>query len=236
MKQGILVRTENVISADSCINYLLDRPKMEMVGLGLLYGKPGLGKTTSAKRMAFSKGYVYLRLESTTTPKAFAMELLSNLYKRFGLGEYIPYGTANNLFKLCLQSLEDHPDTIIIIDEIDYAFRHPQLLGAIRDIVDETTAVVILVGMQNAKDRLSQINEYYFDRCNVFYEFKAVTKKDVGQLCRDILEVPFAPDVVDYVHFNSCGNLRKAMKLIHTVEEIGKHRKLAKVSQADLQV
>jgi len=86
MKQGSLVRTSNVIQADKCIDYLITRPKMEMVGLGLIYGKPGLGKTTYAKRVAFSRGYLYLRLEATTTPKSFATELLTALYRRFGLG------------------------------------------------------------------------------------------------------------------------------------------------------
>ena len=69
MKQGTLVRTQNVIAADKCIEYLQTRPKMEMVGLGLLYGRPGLGKTTYASRIAFSQGYLYLRLEATTTPR-----------------------------------------------------------------------------------------------------------------------------------------------------------------------
>ena len=234
MKQGILVKTQNVIAADKCIEYLLKRPKLEMVGLGLLYGRPGLGKTTYTNRMAFSRGYVYLRLEATTTPKAFASKLLLTLYKRFGMGEYIPYGTANDLFLMCLSLIEDHKDTIIVVDEIDYAFRHPQLLGAIRDIVDETTAIVILVGMQNAKDRLNTINEYYFDRCNFFYEFQDVSKKDIAQLCSEILEIKISPDVTDYIHFHSCGNLRKAMKLIHSVEEIGILRKLDIVTQLDL--
>jgi replication-associated recombination protein RarA len=234
MKQGTLVRTLNVIAADKHIEYLLNRPKMEMVGLGLLYGKPGLGKTTYASRMAFSKGYVYLRLEATTTPKSFATDLLTALYKRFGMGEYIPYGTANNLYKHCIVAIEANPGTIIIIDEIDYAFRHPQLLGSIRDIVDQTTAVVILVGMQNAKDRLNQINEYYFDRCNMFYEFQSLAKQDIAQLCKEILEVPFSPEVIDYIHFHSCGNLRKAMKLIHSVEEMGFQKQLSQVNQTDL--
>ena len=56
MKQGTLVRTQNVIAADKCIEYLQTRPKLEMVGLGLLYGRPGLGKTTYASRIAFSQG------------------------------------------------------------------------------------------------------------------------------------------------------------------------------------
>lgn len=52
MKQGKLVRTRNVVEADEAINLLVTRPKEEMVGLGLLYGKPGLGKTTYATRIA----------------------------------------------------------------------------------------------------------------------------------------------------------------------------------------
>jgi replication-associated recombination protein RarA len=234
MKQGKLVRTQNVIAADKCIEYLLTRPKLEMVGLGLLYGRPGLGKTTYASRIAFSKGYLYVRLEATTTPKAFASKLLLALYKRFGMGEYIPYGTANDLFMMCITLLEDHKDTIIVVDEIDYAFRHPQLLGAIRDIVDVTTAIVILVGMQNAKDKLNQINEYYFDRCNFFYEFQDLPKKDIAELCSEVLEIKFHSDIVDYVHFHSCGNVRKAMKLIRSVEEIGRYKNLELVTQADL--
>jgi Cdc6-like AAA superfamily ATPase len=236
MKQGTLVRTSNVIQADKCIDYLVTRPKMEMVGLGLIYGKPGLGKTTYAKRVAFSRGYLYLRLEATTTPKSFATELLTALYRRFGLGEYIPYGTANGLYKQCLSILEDHENTIIVIDEIDYAFRYPQLLGAIRDIVDETLSIVILVGMQNAKDRLSQINEYYFDRCNAFYEFKPVTKQDISLILTTMLDVKVDNDLADYVHFSSTGNLRLAMKIMHMIEDRARKQSLSKVTRQDIEV
>jgi len=191
---------------------------MEMVGLGLIYGLPGLGKTTYAQRMAFQRGYIYLRLEATTTPKSFAVDLITALYQRFNLGYNIPYGTTNNLFKLSLQILEEQEDMVIVIDEIDYAFKHDKLLGAIRDIVDETLTVVILVGMQNAKDRLSQINEYYFDRCNSFYEFKPVNRKDIKILAKEVLDVEVTEKIVDLIHESAKGNLRKAMKMMHSIE------------------
>ena len=218
MKQNQLVRISNVVEADQCVNYLLNRPKMEMVGLGLIYGLPGLGKTTYAQRMAFQRGYIYLRLEATTTPKSFAVDLITALYQRFNLGYNIPYGTTNNLFKLSLQILEEQEDMVIVIDEIDYAFKHDKLLGAIRDIVDETLTVVILVGMQNAKDRLSQINEYYFDRCNSFYEFKPVNRKDIKILAKEVLDVEVTEKIVNLIHESAKGNLRKAMKMMHSIE------------------
>jgi len=218
LKQNQLVRISNVVEADQCVNYLLNRPKMEMVGLGLIYGLPGLGKTTYAQRMAFQRGYIYLRLEATTTPKSFAVDLITALYQRFNLGYNVPYGTTNNLFKLSLQILEEQEDMVIVIDEIDYAFKHEKLLGAIRDIVDETLTVVILVGMQNAKDRLSQINEYYFDRCNSFYEFKPVNRKDIKILAKEVLDVEVTEKIVDLIHESAKGNLRKAMKMMHSIE------------------
>ena len=218
MKQNQLVRISNVVEADQCVNYLLNRPKMEMVGLGLIYGLPGLGKTTYAQRMAFQRGYIYLRLEATTTPKSFAVDLITALYQRFNLGYNVPYGTTNNLFKLSLQILEEQEDMVIVIDEIDYAFKHDKLLGAIRDIVDETLTVVILVGMQNAKDRLSQINEYYFDRCNSFYEFKPVNRKDIKILAKEVLDVEVTEKIVNLIHESAKGNLRKAMKMMHSIE------------------
>ena len=218
MKQNQLVRISNVVEADQCVNYLLNRPKMEMVGLGLIYGLPGLGKTTYAQRMAFQRGYIYLRLEATTTPKSFAVDLITALYQRFNLGYNVPYGTTNNLFKLSLQILEEQEDMVIVIDEIDYAFKHDKLLGAIRDIVDETLTVVILVGMQNAKDRLSQLNEYYFDRCNSFYEFKPVNRKDIKILAKEVLDVEVTEKIVDLIHESAKGNLRKAMKMMHSIE------------------
>ena len=222
MKQGKLIRIANVVEADECINFLLNRPKLEMVGLGLIYGRPGLGKTTYASRIAFSRGYVYLRLEATTTAKTFAKDLLTTLYRRFGMHNCVPKGATNSLFKNCIALLDKHEDTVIVIDEIDYAFKDEKLLGAIRDIVDETLAVVILVGMQNAKDKLSQINEYYFDRCNSFYEFQPVSKADIKLMAEQMLEIESNPVLVNYIHFNCCGNLRKAMKVMHILEQNAK--------------
>jgi Cdc6-like AAA superfamily ATPase len=188
------------------------------VGLGLVYGKPGLGKSTWASRTAFSKGYIYLRLESTTTPKNFAQRLLSSLACRYNYGNVPTCGATNTIFKRCMAILENHEDAVIIVDEIDYAFSNKQLLGAIRDIVDETLAIVILVGMQNVKEKLLQVNEYYFDRCNVFCEFGSSDKKDISELCRQVMDKTPNDAMQEMIYRESTGNLRRAVKLIYGVE------------------
>jgi Cdc6-like AAA superfamily ATPase len=218
MKQGKLITTTNVVRADRAIEYLRKRPKLELVGLGLVYGKPGLGKSTWASRTAFSKGYIYLRLESTTTPKNFAQRLLSSLACRYNYGNVPTCGATNTIFKRCMAILENHEDAVIIVDEIDYAFSNKQLLGAIRDIVDETLAIVILVGMQNVKEKLLQVNEYYFDRCNVFCEFGSSDKKDISELCRQVMDKTPNDAMQEMIYRESTGNLRRAVKLIYGVE------------------
>jgi len=218
MQQGKLITTANVVKADRAIAYLKRRPKLELVGLGLVYCKPGLGKSTWASRTAFSKGYIYLRLESTTTPKNFAQRLLSSLASRYNYGNVPTCGATNTVFKRCMAILENHEDAVIIVDEIDYAFSNKQLLGAIRDIVDETLAIVILVGMQNAKEKLLQVNEYYFDRCNVFCEFSSSNQKDISELCRQVMDKTPNEAMQEMIYRESTGNLRRAVKLIYGVE------------------
>jgi hypothetical protein len=72
--------------------------------------------------------------------------------------------------------------------------------------------------MQNARDRLAQINEYYFDRCNSFYEFESASLKDITAIAREVLEVEASPEQINTIYFNSGGNLRKAMKMLHLLE------------------
>lgn len=103
MVQGNLIQTINVIKAQECIDFLLTRPKQEIVGLGMLYGKPGLGKTTFATRTAFRNGYTYLRLEATSTPKTFAKELLASFNEKYRIEiryrEKIQFGIELQLAK-----------------------------------------------------------------------------------------------------------------------------------------
>jgi len=72
--------------------------------------------------------------------------------------------------------------------------------------------------MQNAMDRLNQINAYYFDRCNYFYEFEAVSKDDIRMLGTELMNIPCPESLVNYIHFNAAGNLRKAIKIMHMLE------------------
>ena len=237
MKQGKLITTRNVAAADACVAELKSRPKLEMVGLGLIYGAPGLGKTTYAQRSAYRHQYIYIRLGATTTAKTFAQSLLRAVHIHVGMGDVPTAGTTHGLFRRTTELINAHPEveTVIMVDEIDYAFRRPDLLGAIRDVVDETLAIILLIGMENAKERLLQINRYYFDRCSQFYQFTPASVADLGAIARAVMDVEPADDVIRYIHRLTDGNLRQAVNVMDAIEKDALARRLTSVSMADLE-
>jgi len=234
MKQHVLAETTNVLNAKKCISYLQNRPKTEMVGLGLLHGAPGLGKTRLAKRLAYRNNYIYIRLDASMTAKGFVHQLLSLLHYRFELSNVNYRGSTNTLFRRCVSILQHNSDAVIIIDEIDYAFSQSVLLGSIRDIVDETIAIVVMVGMQEARDKLLKASSHYFDRCNYFYEFTRLSRSDVELVCKEMAEVKMKYDLVTYIHRFTKGNFRKIIKMIEAVEQVAEQSKIKIVTLNDL--
>jgi len=113
MKELSLVRTKNVREAEKMVNYLLNRPKTEMVGLGLIYGEPGLGKSRFARQTAIRDDYIYMRLESTMTAKSFSIRLLELVQYHFGMTRTQPRGTTNDVFNQVINTLRMHDNTVI---------------------------------------------------------------------------------------------------------------------------
>jgi replication-associated recombination protein RarA len=226
MKEGCLIETANVRECRKSIDTLRKRPKMDMVGLGLFYGETGLGKTTFANRIAHSNGHVYQRLTSTSTQKSFLSSLYSTLTLRYHGRPMTAVGSANRVFSICCSMLEDHEDAVVFVDELNYAFTKPQLLDTIRDIVDETLAIIILVGEDKSHERLLKHNRRYFDRCNAFYEFKKLTPSDIRATCAELLEVPADPAVATWVYNRTKEtNFREVMKTLRLLEEFAAFNK-----------
>ncbi|MCD4650939.1 MAG: ATP-binding protein [Candidatus Cloacimonetes bacterium] len=221
MKELSLVKTNNVIEAEKMITYLLNRPLTEMVGLGLIYGQPGLGKSRFARQTAIRNDYIYLRLESTMTAKSFSIQLLQLVQRHFGYPSFMPArGAANDIFRKTVDLLKNQTNIVLVIDEIDYAFKSKKMLGAIRDIVDETLTVVILVGMTDAREKLLQADMHYFDRCNFFCEFKELNTDDIKLVCDEVSSVKVKPEIIRFLQSKTRGNIRKLVKSLYSIENM----------------
>ncbi len=173
----------------------------------------------------------YLRSLST---RSFALKLLEEVADYFEIPAINLKGTTVVLIDRIIEILKVHINTVIIIDEIDYAFKRRQVLGSIRDIVDETLSVILLVGMSRAKEMLLQSDAHYFDRCNYFCEFKPVTLEEITLLSKKLCKVKIDEKLLRYYHNSTKGNIRKLVKSLYMAEMIAKSKKLKQVSIADL--
>ena len=224
MKIKQLVEIENVKNANRVLRNLIDRPKTEVVGLGLFYGRAGLGKTRWATKTAQENGYIYIRLETNITTKDFLRELLSKL-----LHKTMPYyevrGTFNEIYNQILDYLQSHQDTVILCDEIDYGFSNEKILATIRDLADQSLATFALIGMEEAKEKLVRMRSHFFDRTNAFYQFKPLSQDDAEKIFKSICEVVIDLQILQYIHKKCNGTMRILNKYIDAIERIGKRMK-----------
>lgn len=231
MKNHILVHTQNVTRGLECIQYLQKRPVAHQVGLGMIYGRPGLGKTQFSMRYAIENNAVYMSALKASSPKSFVVELL-----RCVRALYDPHnvdtitGTKAKLFRQILDTLNANTSNkhlpMILVDEVDNIlhFPHEDIVGMLRDIADNTVASVILVGMQNLRSKIAKLNSHYYNRFIYFAEFQPISHKDCSLMCDQLSDIHIASDLAQFTnhHTQANGDARKIIKAIRLYEEIAK--------------
>lgn len=240
MREHIMSVTDNVKRGLKCLNYLNERPITEMAGLGLIYGNTGLGKTRFAKRMCLDGGHIYSYVKQNDTPKMLLKRILSRVCVNYGIDDpnYL-IGSTNTLSdrldeELNRQTRPDHLP-LIFLDEIDYALerRRDELMGTIRDLVDHTAAIIVMIGEENARAKLSKLNRHYYGRCSYICEFKPITSADVRLIIKDIAEVDVDEGILGLAERIHNGDIRNVIKVIQRVEQIAATRSLKRVSLSD---
>jgi len=229
MKSHILARTKNVQRGLDCLSYVLSRPVANQVGLAMIYGRPGLGKTQFSQRYAIENDYVYLSALKASTPKSFTVELLTHLRRRYEPDNSTAVtGPKARLFREILDTLNVHTtklhQPVILIDEVDNILHYPheEIIGMLRDIADNTVASVVLIGMQDLREKVMKLNSHYYNRFIYFAEFKSLSDSDVALMCSDLADIVIAPDLAKFTNDKSHahGDARKVIKAIRLYEEI----------------
>ena len=221
MKIKQLIETENVKGANRVLKNLLERTRTENVGLGLFYGRPGLGKSRWATKTAQDNGYVYIRLESNITPKDFLRNLLSRLLHKT-MPNYNVTGTQHELYSQILDILQNDQNIVVIVDEVEYGFTNERILASIRDLIDQSLATFVLIGMEKVKDRLQKI-PCFFDRCvGGFFEFKSLTLPDTEKIINELCEIKVDNEIIKYIHNRCNGTMRLINKHLDALEKIAR--------------
>ncbi|MFA5628575.1 MAG: ATP-binding protein [Thiohalomonadaceae bacterium] len=233
MKEHIMTTTDNVLAGMKCLKYLEERPLTEMAGLGLIYGNTGLGKTRFAMRMAIDNNHIYLRVKQNDTPKSLLLGILEKIMINYGIDDSsLLRGSTATLGirveeEINRQTTSDHIP-VIFIDEIDYALdrRRDELMGTIRDLVDNTVVTIVMVGEEKAREKLMRLNRHYYGRCSYLCEFKPISRRDAVKIMNEVSDIEIGKELVELVSARVNGDIRNVIKFVKDFEQIAIYKGL----------
>jgi len=190
-------------------------------GMGLVFGEPGLGKSRTAIWYADKANAVYFRAKEHTTMRS----LLEGLVVELGQA---PVYRTSELYAQALASLRENP-RLVIVDEIDYLATKGKGLQTLRDLADETSAPVLMIGMMDAERKVARFRHLY-DRLQAhILRFKPLEAEDAKRFCEQLCDVKLDDAAITEISRRTNGRLRKIIAEIYRAEKIAKANDLKKI-------
>lgn len=206
------VNTQNYLRMLAAVKDLIDRPH-GTEGMGLLYGDPGLGKTTAICKIVNLFDGVYLRAMGCWTVTSMLGAICRELggerkLRRADMVEYI------------VQQLAENPRPIFI-DEADYVVNNQAMIDTLRDIYDFSGCPVILVGMENIARKV-QNHGRLARRITQWIEFTGITLDDARNVAHQCCEVIVSADLLNHLHSKAQGNIGRIIIGLTKIENVAK--------------
>ncbi|MBW2561720.1 MAG: ATP-binding protein [Deltaproteobacteria bacterium] len=218
-----MAMTKNVRRLLASVRDLMDRPQ-GVEGMGLLWGLPGEGKSTTVAYAANAMDGIFLRANACWT----VTSMLGALMVELGME---PMGRRAPMIEAGCKRLMETP-RVLFIDEADYLFEHPQMLDALRDIYDITGSSVVLIGMERFARKIQQRGKFA-RRITQWVEFAGIDAADARTLADTVCEVGVADDLLAYILDAARSNVGRMVTALARVEQLGKLNKLDAVTRAD---
>jgi AAA domain len=192
-------------------------------GMGLVYGRTGAGKTTACAWFREKVNGVYVRAMALWTP-FMMMEAIAT-----ELGVAGATSTSKLLSAICA-SLKDQPRPLII-DEADYLVDRKTMIETLRDLHDDTTSPVILIGMDGI-ERTIQQRRQLSGRILRQVPFHTCDLTDTHLLAEGLCEVGIESDMLENLHRRTKGSPRLIMVGLSRLEEKAKALDLPRIGLA----
>ena len=198
-------------------------------GMALFYGPPGAGKTTALAYAQLRTQATMLRARSTWS----ITSMLGQLLRELGLSET---GSRDTRLDRIVEHLSMHPRPILI-DEVDYALRRPDLLDVFRDVYDLSKVPVVFVGMQDAPRILRSHPRLLRHRRRVARWIKAapLALDELKRVAEELCEVAVGERLLGRLHKESRGNMGLAVVGLGAIERVGKSNNSPRVSESMMQ-
>lgn len=194
----------------------------------LVTSEPGFGKTETLRWYVDQQPHaVYVRAKSGWTRHWFLRDVLQEL----GVS---PQRLTEDMFRQVVGALAARP-YILVLDEIEHALADTRVLEAIRDISDLTEIPVVLVGMDQVKDKIRARFPQITSRIATVVHFQPVSEDDIRTAAGSLLDgVELDGDVVHEIHRQCEGRMRLVLNALACCERIAKSRRAARISMADV--
>lgn len=220
-----LVKTKDVRRAAMHTAELLNR-EADTEGMGVWFGPPGVGKTTSLGYVRGLYKGIYIRAMTCSTVTSILGDLCS------ALGWVSPKPGVKRMLRKTdmvdfvidrLTRDQDNPDRPvpqrpIFVDEADYAMRDFVLMDILRDIYDETKCPVIFVGMEDFARKLKE-HSRFARRTVQWTEFHGLDRDDALQVAEERCETKLADDLFEHVFRETRGNIGRLVIALQFIDK-----------------
>ena len=200
--KNTFVRTKNVKNFVTLMDNLQKLPS-NISKLALVYGEHGLGKTHSIIWWATRNNAIYVRANNEMTQNALMKAIVEEL------GYRSRFFMQDN-YNLILKHLKSAPQ-IIIIDEVDYLIGNKNVIESLRDIQDNTSTPIVLVGMGMVDKKIARF-KHFEDRLFQKLKFESFNQEDIEVILKELTDLSFSDDAINY--------LATRTKPIQTVSQI----------------
>ncbi len=195
-------------------------------GLGVFYGRPGLGKTSSGTCSAVLQSTVHLSINPFIREKGLMQMIATEL------GARVPAQiTKDNLFNLTCGAIGDANRTIIL-DEADHLMRET-VINTVRFLHDETRVPIILMGEEDLPVKLLQFPRVHgrvLDRAGA--EDASLVDLDL-LIAVEAKGFEIAPDLREPLLIGSGFTHRYIVKNIDAIRRFALAQGLSRVSRVD---
>lgn len=206
-----IVKTKNVQAFFSGLEVLQKGVKGRM-GMMLVFGPPGTGKTFITQKQAMEDDTVYVRCKYIDKPKSLLHSIVAEL------GEE-PRGFTSQLFNQALEQLLMRPRTLIL-DEADYMV-HAGIIEIIRDLNDMANTPIIISGMGNIDKKLQRF-PHLVDRIRAIVQFKLFDLAEIKLLGKQVCEAELDDGAYEYIAKTGQGKFRVTNDLFDLAERLQK--------------
>lgn len=209
-----IVLTSNMVNFVSMVEALVNKPP-RMDRLGLVYGKWGLGKTTTLEWYYGNNLCFYVRSMAAWSRSAVMM--VEDLLKSYRV-------EARGHFRKDIRELISvikkgrYP---LFIDEADRVVRRSILIETIRDIHDLARVPIILIGQENIVNLLQRRDlGQVFSRITEIMEYKELEVRDIQHISKELCDLECKESVASFIRTATLGDFRLINAVLAKAESL----------------